>query len=863
MLNSQNAFFTTIVLLLSSYVATAQSNLSIAVDPGTYSLKGILELIHSQGINLAYSSDRLPNLEYRIERAYSDAKDLFDLLGNDSNLQITRKGNQFVVFYAYEQHSTYSLRGTITDRSSGEVLIGASIEALEMGTGVTTNHYGYFSLQLPKGQHVLQTKYIGYAAQIDTIQVTEDMVITWHLTPKTEILNEVVVSAYEPDLNVESTIPGINTINLNTRGQIPYFLGEVDVLQGATLLPGINTLGEDANGLSVRGGSVDQNMILLDEATIYNPNHLYGMISIFNPEAINKIEIMKGFIPASFGGRASSVMTIHQKEGDDDSYHFTGGLGIVSARFIAEGPIKKGKSSFIFSARQSLFDLTLDENSTNNFQDFNAKTNWKINNKNKIYFSGYLGNDRSTDVFNTDRNWGNRNLSLRWNHLLGNRVFANFSALFSQYDYKISQPREAASFKGQSNIIDYTLKTDWGLALNNHNEYNFGGSTTFHRLIPGTRTPYDENSSADTITLNTEYGLEHAFYVAHKMNFDRIKLEYGLRISSLFNVGPTDVYLYEENQPKTDENIIDTIQYAPYKIANSYIGWEPRASLVYLWNKNLSTKLSYTRTFQYLHLISNTISPTPTDIWKLSDRHIAPTESNHYSIGMFYNFGNNKYEAFIDAYYKALFNLIDYKNGSDILFNENIETELLKAQGRNYGLEFFLKKNSGKLTGWVSYTLSRSEVKVRDQSELINEGAFFPSNFDRKHDVSVVGIYEVFKRLFTSATFNLNSGRPFTLPVGKYTYGEIQVPQFQDRNKGRLPIYHRLDLSLKWHSKTMRRDGSPKRFQDYWTINVYNVYGRKNVYSYMFEENDQGQTQVTPYSVIENIIPSISYHFKY
>ncbi len=850
-----------ILMVISSTIGHAQST-SIHVEPGNYSLNQILKILKKEGIQLAYSSDRLPDLTFTLSEEYKDINKLFEQLSKESDLQITFRGSQYLITYPTGQN--LSIRGAISDATSGEVLIGAAVYAINLESGVTSNNYGYYSLQLPEGKHVLRTNYIGYETRIDTIVISDrNQVRNLALSPKTEVLNEVVVSAYEPDLNIESTIPGVNTINLNTRGQIPYFLGEVDVLQGATLLPGINTLGEDANGLSVRGGSVDQNLILLDESTIYNPNHLYGLISIFNPEAVNKIEIMKGFIPPSYGGRTSSVMTIHQKEGDYDSYHITGGIGIVSARLIAEGPIKKDVSSFIVSARQSLFDLTLDANSTNYFQDFNAKTNWKINPKNTFYLSGYIGNDRSSNVFDTDRIWGNRNLSMRWNHLFGQRVFANFSAIYSQYDYKITQPREAASFIGQSNIIDYTLKSDWGFVLNNHNEFNFGGSTSLHRLIPGSRVPYDENSSADTVILNKEYGLEQALYLSHKANYNKVKLEYGLRVSSLFNVGPADVYIYDEGNPRTDENIIDTVSYAPYKLAHSYYGFEPRASFVYQWAKNLSTKMSFTRTYQYLHLISNTVTPTPTDIWKLSDQNILPTESNHYSLGLFYNFDDNNYETFVDGYYKTMTNLVEYKNGADLLFNENPETELVSGEGRNYGVEFFLKKNKGKLTGWTSYTLSRSELRVDDPFESINNGQYFPSNFDRKHDISVVGVYELTKRLYTSISFNYNSGRPYTRPIGKYTYEDIQVPRFEERNQGRLPAYHRMDLSIKWHTKNIKPDGTPKRFNDYWTVNIYNVYGKKNVYSYVFEENEAGETEVTPYTVIDTIVPSLSYHFKF
>ncbi|WP_421869941.1 TonB-dependent receptor [Marinoscillum sp.] len=858
----QQGTFLLLMLMLIGISASAQDR-DISVTQGTYSVHELLRNVRQQGVPLAYSLDRIPNSTCILPEDINSLSELFTLLQNQVGLTISASNQQYLLTYTPPANRQY-IRGIIRDASSGEVLIGATVYMKSSESGVSSNTYGFYSLEVLEGSHIVEVNYIGYHPLVDTIEVNgSNQTLDFNLTPQPQQLNEVVVSAYEPKLNVTSPIPGVNTLNLNTKGQIPYFLGEVDVLQGATLLPGITTLGEDANGLSVRGGNVDQNLILLDEATVYNPNHLYGMISIFNPEAVNKIEIIKGFIPPSYGGRASSVMTVHQKEGDYNSFHVTGGIGIVSARIIAEGPLKRNKSSFIVSARQSLFDLTLDQNTTNYFQDFNAKTNWKVNAKNTFYLSGYLGNDRSTNVFDTDRVWGNRNLSARWNHLFGHRVFANFSAIVSQYNYKITQPREAASFIGQSQIVDYTLKSDWGFIINNNHEINFGGSSVFHRLKPGERIPFDEESSSDTLILDTETGLESAFYLSHEANLDRFKLLYGLRLSSLINYGPGDVYEYTPDLPLLDENITDTMSYRSFEPINTYVGLEPRASIVYQWNQNLSTKISYTKTYQYLHLISNTVTPTPTDIWKLSDSYIKPTQSHHISLGWFFNLKDDKYEAFVDGYYKLLNDLLEYKNGADLLFNNNPETELISGKGRNYGVEFFLKKNAGKVTGWLSYTLSRSEVRIDSPFGSVNNGNYFPSNFDRKHDVTLVGIYEISPRLFASLTFNYNSGRPFTLPQGKYKFEDIQVPHFESRNQSRLPAYHRLDISLKWHTKNTHSDGSPKRFNDYWTLNVYNVYGRKNVYSYVFDQNASGQTTVTPYSIIDIVVPSITYHFRF
>lgn len=850
-----------IILFLANLIALGQSDV-IQIDTGTHSLLDALGIAKSQGIPLAYSSDLLPDISTSFDKtAYTEEEFLSVLIGL-TGISIKRTENLIVVSYVKPKPILNTLRGIIRDESNGEVLIGASISKLKSSQGVVTNNYGYYSLSLSPERHVISINYLGYNPIIDTIDFATSQHKDFFLLPIVEQLQEVIVSAYEPDLNITSLVPGTNTLDLNSKGQIPYFLGEVDVLQGATLLPGINTLGEDANGLSIRGGNVDQNMILLDEATVYNPNHLYGLISIFNPEAVNKIEVMKGFIPPSYGGRASSIITVHQKEGDYDSYHLTGGIGIVSAKLIAEGPIKREKSSFILSGRQSLFNISQDDNSRNNFQDLNMKVNWKYNPKNTFYYSGYFGNDRSRNSFETIRNWGNQNYSLRWNHLFGPRIFTNFSAILSQYTYRITQPQETASFIGESKIIDYTLKSDWTFVINENHELNFGGSSVLHRLRPGDRIPYDENSSSDSLLLDPEYGLESALYLSHEAQISsKMKVLYGLRTSALRNYGPGTVYSYATNQPMSDESIIDTTHYDKFKTITFYPRIEPRASMVYSWTPQLSTKLSFSRSYQYLHLISNTITPSPTDIWKLSDSFIKPTQSDHYSLGFFFNLKDNKYEAYIDGYYKSMHNLVDYKNGADLLFNENPETELINALGRNYGVELFLKKNEGKLTGWMSYTLARSEVKIDDRFNKVNDGNYFPSNFDRKHDFSLVAIYEILPRLSGSMSFNYNSGRPFTLPLGKYRYEGNLIPHFGNRNQNRLPDYHRLDLSLKWQSNPYKKDGSKRIINDYWTFVVYNAYSRDNVYSYFYQEND-GETTVVPYSIFDSILPAITYHFK-
>lgn len=844
----------------------------VKLPPGNYSPKDLLTLLREQGLSVAYSSDKIPASKCAVleDTTYS-IHQLLRFISECSGINYKVKGNSVIINYDKANEKRY-LRGIVRDAETGEVLIGASVQRLgtRTPTGVITNKYGYYSLALTEGVYVLKVSFMGYHDLMDTVEFkNKSKIRNLNLVPKTEFLDAVVVSSIEPDYNVSSLIPGTNTLDLSTKGEIPYFLGEVDVLQGATLLPGIKSLGEDANGLNIRGSNTDENLVMLDEATVYNPNHLFGLISVFNPEAVNNVEIMKGFIPPAYGGRASSVITVHQKEGNNQEFHVTGGIGLISAKFIAEGPLKRNESSFIISGRQSLLDVNTftDISSRSSFHDLNAKINWKFNKKNTFYFSSYIGGDHNINVLKTERNWGNQNYSFRWNHLFGKRTFANFSSIISRYNYRITQPQEAASYIGTSQITDYTMKSDWAFTINPNHEINYGSITTFHRLHPGDRVPYNAQSSSSTVHMDSEFGFESALYVSHKAKFgEHFSTLYGLRLSSLYDIGPKKVYVYDASQAKSDQSIIDTLHYSLFKIVKKYYGWEPRASMTYRFSPSTSLKASYSRTFQYIHLISSTISPSPTDIWKLSDTYIPPTESNQVSLGLYKNFHQNQWESYIEGYYKVLSNTVEYKQGADLLFNANLETELLKGHGRAYGLEFFLKRNTGRLTGWISYTLSRSEVRVKGKydSETINNGEYYPSDYDKTHDLSVVGIYEILPRLSASFTFNFSTGRPYTYPIGKYYYEGNLVPQYGFRNQDRLPNYHRLDLSVKWQSKKFKKDGTYKNYQDYWTLVVYNVYGRNNVYSYTYDEDaSTGQTTITPYSIFSAPIVGITYHFKF
>jgi len=857
-----------------SYLAVGQNPLQkeVHIETGIYSVVSLLNLLSDQKINLAYSSDLMPSDRVTVTSKLTTVNQVLKKIKNQTGVQFRLSDDIILLSY---QRKMYTLSGTIKDSQSGEALIGASI-LINSGTrGTVTNTYGFYSLTMPEGTYDLSFRFVGYRSSEQKLKLDQNIEYIVSLSENTEVLDEVVVSSIAPDYNVQNTIPGISRISLGEDWPIPYFLGEEDIFQNALLLPGIQSIGEDASGLNIRGGAIDQNLILLDGAPIYNPNHFYGLISVFSPEVINTVDIMKGYIPPQYGGRASSVINIVQKEGNNQEYHVSGGMGLVSGRLTAEGPIKKNESSFLFSARQSLLNFSIEDlvnesldDSRTSFRDFNAKINWIVNNNNKIYLSGYYGQDRNRAGFDAIRKWGNKSMTLRWNHLFSPKIFSNFTAIVSEYTYQISDPQEVGSFIGKSNIVNFALKADFGWVINPAHTIDFGVHTILHKLKPGERIPFDENASTVETILDTEHAIESSVYLSHMAEFsEKLSVQYGIRLSSLLSIGPSEVYTYDPNLSKSDATITDTLNIFKRKIHHRHGGWEPRISLNYHFNENNSIKASYNKTYQYIHLISNTVAPAPTDIWKLSDSNIKPTISDHYSVGFYRNLRDNKLEASLEFFYKKIQNVIDFKDGADLLFNENIETELLNGRGQSYGMELFIKRNTGKIRGWLSYTLSRAEQKFQSRfSELtINNGSYFPSNFNKAHDITLVGVLSVSPRVSLSSSFNYKTGRPITLPVGKFIFDGKIVPNFENRNQNRLPSYHRLDLSLKLAGQSIKKNGQIRRNHDYWLFSLYNVYARKNIYSYFFRESElvPGTTEVLPYSIFGTIIPAVTYNFRF
>ena len=837
---------------------------TITVVPGYYTIKECIDLLQKNNVSIAYSSSRIPSKKIYLEQDFS-IKSLLDTLKSKKILDYSVKLNQIIITATKPQFTT--IYGRLTDLETGEYIIGATVQSLQISGGSMTNGYGHFSLRLPNQNHTLVLSHVGYLSK--KISISQDQVgfLSIEMKPKVIYLEEIEVT------NKKNEYPTISLLQnsyrlplLFSQHQIPYFLGEEDVFQMLLLQPGIKTIGEDASGIHVRGGNIDQNLILLDEAIIYNPNHFFGLISVFNPESVNDVQYFKGYIPASYGGRTSSVIEVKKKEGNKKRLSYSGGIGLLSARGLIEGPIKKDKISFLVSARQSILNIPF-SNFTNSsirrntmqFQDLNFKINAKYNKNNTFYLSGYYGNDQNRVGLNSIRNWGNRVINFRWNHLFSSKLFGNLSSFYSRYNYRITNQEEPGAFIGESEIADYSLKYDFIYSPRSNSEINFGASTIFHELSPGSRTPFDKPEETNSLILDKEHSFESAIYVSHTLDHRFITASYGLRVSSLHNIGASTVYQYRGGLPKADSTILDTLFFEKNELTNSYYQIEPRINLTLKTSPTTFINSSYSKTTQYLHLLSNSITPSPSDIWKLSDNHLPPSINENYNLRFTKIFKNN-FEVSTEIYYRQFRNNIKFKNGANLVFNQNIETELFFNKGRSYGFEFFIQKKLPKFHAWLSYSLSRVESLINQSGKT----SYVVENYDKPHDLSVSWSLKLGSRWSLSGNFIYATGIPILLPTNKYIFENTLVPYFENRNNTRLPNYHRLDLSLKFLRKKYNKAGVKRKNADYWTLTIYNVYARKNVYSYYFREsiNNPETIDILEYSIFDTIIPSITYNFK-
>ncbi|MBR9859911.1 TonB-dependent receptor [bacterium] len=766
-------------------------------------------------------------------------------------------------FSAFAQQ--YSISGRVKNIEDGEDLIGAIVK-LESGGGAYTNQYGFYSITVSKGQHKVTYSYFGYQDQTLEFNVTKDTVINIELVPEADEIEAVTVSAEKEDSKVENKEISVVKMEMKDIKEIPVIFGEVDVLKTITLLPGIQSGGEGSTGINVRGGGQDQNLIILDEATVYNASHLLGFFSVFNGDAIKGLEVYKGGIPAKYGGRLASLIDIRMKDGNSKQFAGAGGVGTISSRLTLEGPIIKDKSSFMIAGRRSYADLFLPfapdetvQQSTLYFYDLNLKSNYKISDNDRLYLSGYFGRD----VFGLGNlfglAWGNATATLRWNHIFNQKLFANFSLVYSDFDYGFSIDfDENTNIAFDQNITDYYGKADFIYYANTKSTFTYGGQLIYHDFNPGTFTALE-----DVQQLDKRKAFESAIYIDHNYEIDaRFNIRYGLRYSAFANMGGT---LYEYVKDENGQPISDLTQETEYdnaQISNYFGGLEPRASVSYNLNTLTALKSTYNRTIQYIQQASNTASAFPTDQWFSSNNNVKPQIADQVALGLFKNFKKN-FETSVEVYYKWMQNQIDYREGANLFFNDQLDGELLFGKGWSYGAEFFINKTSGTTTGFISYTWSKSMRQV----DGINFNDPYPTNFDRRHNLSVVVSQKLGTRFVLSGTFVYNSGNPFSPPVGKYFYQDGWNNIYGSRNNYRIPDYHRMDLGL-----TLKPKESEKRFKSSWNLSVYNVYNRENPYAIYFPEANAEQAEkfgvkegdtIAVQVALFKIIPSLTWNFEF
>lgn len=748
----------------------------------------------------------------------------------------------------------FTISGTIKDQSNGETMIGVKIYPLEnKSAGAISNEYGFYSLTLPEGQYNLIFSYMGYSTDTLVIDLKQNISENHIMSDKTiQAIAEVSVSAVKENDNLTNTDIGTIQLDLKDIAKIPIIFGEKDILKTIQLMPGVKSGGEGNSGFFVRGGSADQNLILLDEAPVYNASHLLGFFSTFNSDALKDVSIIKGNSPAQYGGRLSSVLDVKMKEGNNQKFSASGGIGVISSRLNIEGPIVKNKGSFFISGRRTYADafLKLTKEYKNNslyFYDINAKANYRLNEKNRIFISGYFGRDvlGFNKTFGID--WGNQTATLRWNSLISSKLFSNTSVIYNAYNYKIKITNDGGDFNVNSSITDWNLKQGFKYYANSKNTIEFGFNSIHHDIAPSRGS----SNSGTTSTQNkaSRYSWENAIYANNTFKAtSRFTLDYGLRLSSASLIGGDTYNIYDKGVLK------DSVVLASGKIGKTYFNIEPRLQFSFLLNEKGSLKGGYARNTQNLHLLSNSTSGTPTDQWIGNSYNIKSEISDQVSLGYFRNLLDHKYEFQVETYYKSLQNQIDYKNGADIQSVADVESELLYGKGRAYGLELMFKKNTGKFTGWVSYTLSKTERKI----EGINDDNWYNARQDKTHDLSVVAIYDISKRWSISGLFVFSTGNAATFPSGKYEVDGQSVLYYTERNGYRMPNYHRLDIGATYTKEHKRK------YESSWNFSIYNVYGRQNAYTITFapSKTDASKIVATQTSLFR-WIPSITYNFKF
>jgi hypothetical protein len=777
-----------------------------------------------------------------------------------------------LIFFAQEKHT---ISGTVYDKKGNETLIGATIYFPDLSVGTTTNEYGFYSITISKGTHNISVSYLGFSDESKIIELNNKTSLDFYLSERSQALDEVVIQTDIEKINIKSTQMSVNKLTSKTIKQIPVVLGESDIIKSIILLPGVTSAGEGASGFNVRGGAADQNLILLDEAIVFNSSHVFGFFSVFNPDVIKDVKLFKGGIPSKYGGRLSSVLDIYQKEGNNKDFKLTGGIGLISSRILAEGPLKKEKSSFLIGGRSSyahLFLPLIDNDNKAYFYDLNTKVNFRLNKKNNIFLSAYFGKD----VFGINNSfinkYGNTVTNIRWNHLYSDKLFSNLSLIYSDYFYGLIL--DFVGFEWDSGITNVNFKYDFNHYLKDNLKLSYGVNNIYTKFNAGEIFPNRDDSGIIPFKLTEKFANEFALYLEADHNIsEKFSLKYGLRFSNFTRLGQDELNIYENDNPLIYNQQLQkyepatatgSIGYKKNDILKSFNNFEPRLSLSYLLNSESSIKASFNKMAQYLHLLSNTSSPTPLDIWVPSGPFIKPQLLDQYAVGYFRRIKDGDFSLETEFFYKDVKNRIDYINGANLVANNEIETVILNGKSRAYGLEFLFRKNEGKLKGWLAYTLSKSEqlTSGRNINEPgINNGEWYNTPYDKTHDLSVNAVYELSSKWKFNTNFLLQTGQPTNYPVGQYEFQGLNVPIYNDnqRNANRLPTYHRLDLSATLTPvKNNNRD-----LQAEWVFGIYNIYNRKNAASIAFSRNTETSANEAIKTSIFGIVPSITYNFKF
>ncbi|HNP94476.1 MAG TPA: TonB-dependent receptor [Cyclobacteriaceae bacterium] len=764
-----------------------------------------------------------------------------------------------------QQKSTVS--GYIKDKSNGEELIGVTVYVNELQTGTVTNVYGFYSLTLSPGTYHLQFSYIGFTTQVREITLTNNVELNMNLAPEVMEMEEIVVTAERDDANVTSLQMSKREINIDQVRKLPAVMGEVDIIKNVQMQPGVISAGEGTSSYFVRGGSADQNLILIDEAPIYDPSHLFGLFSVFNADVIKESELYRGGIPSRFGGRLSSILEVRTKDGNNQHVAGSGGIGSLASRLMIEGPLRKDKSSFIVSGRRSYADLFLKaagKNNTVSFYDINTKMNWKPDNKNRYYLAFYAGRDEFKLDQNLGFGWGNATGTFRWNHLFTDRLFSNTTFIASNFDYKLDFDDPLQGFVWKSRVQQFSINNDLTYFITPENELSFGYQVSYRRFQPGVISPNSENSIYETVRMDRQFALDHALYIDNQQKLsDKVNISYGARLSIFQNIGKADIAVYADPTDNVTITRIDTLHYGSFENIKTYINVEPRFSLRYAINDRSSIKASYNRMVQNTHLITNGTIPVPFNTWNPSGYYLKPQIADQVALGYFRNLSDHNIELSAEAFYKELQDVTEFADNANVFFNKDLAVEFRQGKSTAYGIEFLAEKTEGKFTGFASYTLS----KVTRTVPGVNQGRAYLANYDRRHVFNAAATYEFSRKWTFGATFTYSSGRPITIPSGRYEFEDYNVDMITERNAYKLAPIHRLDLS----ATLTPQKNKDRKWHGQWVFSLYNVYNRQNpftLYTRTMQDEDgnivgDGSQKEARMVYLFPVIPSVTYNFKF